>query len=154
MKTNRSSRMARNVVLALAGAFIFAGTVNAQGPACQGKFTLPFEAQWGPVSLPAGDYAFTLDSTAMGSRVVTVVQGQRKVAMVMAQGRSHGDSAKASALIVTRSGGRARIQALHLDELGDFFYSAPKAEGLQMASAPQLIQRIPVFANGKQQAIG
>jgi len=85
VKTNRSSRMARNVVLALAGAFIFAGTVNAQGPACQGKFTLPFE--------------------------------------------------------------------LHLDELGDFFYSAPKAEGLQMASAPQLIQRIPVFANGKQQAI-
>ena len=149
MKTNQSSRMVKNLALALVGVFIFAGAVNAQEPACQGKFTLPFEAQWGEVTLPAGDYAFTLHSTALGSRIVTVVQGQRKVAMVMAQGRSHGDSAKASALIVTRSGGRARIHALHLAELGDFFYGAPKAEGLQMASTPQLIQRIPISTNGK-----
>jgi hypothetical protein len=69
--------------------------------------------------------------------------------MVMAQGQSHGDSAKASALIVTRSGGRARIQALHLAELGDFFYNLPKAERLQTASAPESIQRIPISANGR-----
>ena len=149
MKTNQSSRMVKNLALALVGVFIFAGAVNAQEPACEGKFTLPFDAQWGGVTLPSGDYTFTLDSTALGSYVVTVVQGQRRVAMVMAQGQSHGDSAKASALIVTRSGGRARIHALHLAELGDFFYGAPKAEGLQMASTPQLIQRIPISTNGK-----
>jgi len=149
VKTNQSSRMVKNLALALVGVFIFAGAVNAQEPACQGKFTLPFEAQWGGVTLPAGGYAFTLNSTAVGSRVVTVVRDQQKVAIVMAQGRSKSDSTKASALIVTRIGGRARIDALHLAEVGDFFYIAPKAEGLQTASVPQLIQRIPVFTSGK-----
>jgi len=149
VKKNQSSRVVKNLVLALAGAFILGGTVKAQGSACEGKFTLPFDAQWGGVTLPSGDYTFTLDSTALGSYVVTVVQGQRKVAMVMAQGQSHGDTARTSALIVTRSGGRARIQALHLAELGDFFYSAPKAEELQMASAPQLMERVSVFTKGK-----
>ena len=149
MKTNQSSRMVKNLALALVGVFIFAGAVNAQEPACQGKFTLPFEAQWGGVTLPAGGYAFTLNSTAVGSRVVTVVRDQQKVAIVMAQARSQGDSARASALIVRHSGGRARIDSLHLIELGDFFFSAPKAEGSQIASAPQLIQRIPVFTSGK-----
>ena len=149
MKANRSSRMARHLVLALVSACIFAGAASAQEPACEGKFTLPFEAQWGGVTLPAGGYAFTLNSTAVGSRVVTVVRDQQKVAIVMAQGRSKSDSTKASALIVTRIGGRARIDALHLAEVGDFFYIAPKAEGLQTASVPQLIQRIPVFTSGK-----
>ena len=149
MKKNQSSRVVKNLVLALAGAFILGGTVKAQGSACEGKFTLPFDAQWGGVTLPSGDYTFMLDSTALGSYVVTVVQGQRKVAMVMAQARSQGDSARASALIVRHSGGRARIDSLHLIELGDFFFSAPKAEGSQIASAPQLIQRIPVFTSGK-----
>ena len=149
MKTNRSSRMVRNLVLTLAGAFIFAGTLSAQEPACEGRFTLPFDAQWGDVTLPTGDYAFRLESTALGSHIVTVVQGQRRVAMVMAQAKSQGDSARASALIVTRSGGHARIDALHLVELSDFFFSAPKAKGLQTASAPQLIQRIPVSTKGK-----
>jgi hypothetical protein len=141
--------VARNLVLVLAGAFVFAGIAKAQEPACEGKFTLPFDAQWGGVTLPAGDYAFRLDSTALGSHIVTVEQGQRKVAMVMAQGHSHVNSAKASVLIVTRGGGRARIQALHLAELGDFLYGAPKAAGLQMASTPQLVQRIPISSTGK-----
>ena len=149
MKANRSSRMARHLVLALVSVSIFAGAASAQEPACEGKFTLPFEAQWGGVTLPAGGYAFTLNSTAVGSRVVTVVRDQQKVAIVMAQARSQGDSARASALIVRHSGGRARIDSLHLIELGDFFFSAPKAEGSQIASAPQLIQRIPVFTSGK-----
>jgi len=149
VKKNQSLRVVKNLVLALAGAFILGGTVKAQGSACEGKFTLPFDAQWGGVTLPSGDYTFMLDSTALGSYVVTVVQGQRKVAMVMAQARSQGDSARASALIVRHSGGRARIDSLHLIELGDFFFSAPKAEGSQIASAPQLIQRIPVFTSGK-----
>ena len=149
MKANRSSKMARHLVLALASAGFFAGAASAQEPACEGKFTLPFEAQWGGATLAAGDYAFTLNSTAVGSRVVTVVRDQQKVAIVMAQARSQGDSARASALIVRHSGGRARIDSLHLIELGDFFFSAPKAEGSQIASAPQLIQRIPVFTSGK-----
>ena len=47
-------------VLAL-GALATCG--NAQN-AYQGKFTLPFEAHWGNVTLPAGDYTFALRSAS------------------------------------------------------------------------------------------
>jgi hypothetical protein len=52
MKTNRSTRMVRNLVLGLASAFIFAGVANAQ--AHKGNFTLPFDAQWGKATLASG----------------------------------------------------------------------------------------------------
>ena len=149
MKTNRTSRVVRNLVFAVASAFIFAGIASAQGPASKGQFTLPFDAQWGRATLPAGDYTFTLNSTGQPA-IVKVEQGNRNIALVTAQSATASDTSKASELIVTRSGGHARIRVLHLAELGtDLYYSAPKAEGREMASAPELIQRVPIIRNGK-----
>jgi aspartate oxidase len=149
MKSNRNSTVVRNLVLALASAFIFAGIASAQGPAYKGQFTLPFAAQWGAATLPAGDYTFTLNSTNMPD-TITIEQGQRYVALVMAQDAPASDASKASELIVTRSGGHARIRVLHLAALGtDLLYAVPKAEGREVASAPELIQRVPVVFNGK-----
>jgi hypothetical protein len=149
MKTNRTSGVVRNLVLTVASAFIFAGIASAQAPAYRGQFTLPFDAQWGGATLPAGDYSFTLKSTAYPA-IVTIEQGQRNVALVMAQGSSDSNASKGSELIVTRSGGRARIRALHLAELGtELYYGAPKAEGREMANAPELIQRVPIILKGK-----
>ncbi len=148
MKTNRtSSTVVRSLVLTVASAFIFAGIASAQ--VCQGQFTLPFDAQWGRATLPAGDYTFTINST--GSPVIAMIgQSDRNVGLVMAQSTSTSDATKASELIVTRNGGHARIRVLHLAELGtDLYYAAPKSEGREMASAPQLIQHLPVLLNGK-----
>ncbi len=147
MKTNRTSGVVRNLVLTLASAFILAGIASA--PACKGQFTLPFDAQWGRATLTAGDYTFTLDSNRQPS-IVKIEQGQRNVALVMAQSGTASDASKQSELIVTRSGGHARIRVLHLAELGtDLYYGAPRAEGREMASAPELIQRVPITFNGK-----
>jgi len=147
MKTNRTSGMVRNLVLTLASAFIFAGIASAQ--VCKGQFTLPFEAQWGRATLPAGDYTFTLNSTGQPA-IVEIAQGTRNVALVMAQSNSTADASKESELIVTRSGDRARIRVLHLAELGtDLYYAAPKAESREMASAPEQTQGVPVILNGK-----
>ncbi len=149
MRTNRTSRVVRNLVFAVASAFIFAGIASAQGPVSSGQFTLPFDAQWGGATLPAGDYKFTLNSTALPA-FVRIEQGQRNVALVMAQSSEASDTTKQSELIVTRSGDRARIRVLHLAGVGtDFYYSAPKAESREMASAPELIQHLPVVLNGK-----
>jgi len=149
MKANRTSGVVRNLVLALAGAFIFAGIASAQAPAYKGQFTLPFDAKWGLATLPAGDYTFTLDSSALPA-MIKIEQGTRNVALVMAQNTETSDASKASELVVTRSGGYARIRVLHLAELGtDFAYGAPKAESREMASAPELIQRVPITLNGK-----
>jgi hypothetical protein len=148
MEANGNCGMVKNLVLALASAFIFVGAANAQAPVYRGTFTLPLEAQWGKTTLAAGDYTFTLDSLR-GPTTAKIEQGKRNVALVMSQGHQFADS-KASALIVARSGGRARIVALHAAELGtDFLYGTPKAEGQETVSAPQLIQRIPVLTNGK-----
>jgi len=148
MKTNRTSyRVVKTLVLTVASAFIFAGIASAQ--VYKGQFTLPFAAQWGGATLPAGDYAFTLNSTAQPI-IVRVEQGTRNVALVMAQSATASDASRASELIVARSGGHERIRVVHLAELGtDLYYAAPKAEGQEMASAPELIQRVPIILNGK-----
>ncbi len=150
MKTNRSSWMVRNLVLALACAALFTGMANAQNVEYEGKFTLPFQAQWGRLTLPAGSYSFTLYSSATGADMFLVQQGKRTLGIVMPQGHGQAGSSGRSVLFVARGSGRARILALHAAELGtDFFYRPPKAGGIELASAPELIQRIPLSRNGK-----
>ena len=150
MKTNRSSWMVRNLVLALAAAAIFAGVANAQDTVYAGNFTLPFEAQWGGLTLPAGTYALTLGYSAAGWDTILIEQGGRKLGMVMSQSHDQAPSSERSELVVTRADGRARIRALHVADLGtDFSYSVPKGGARVIASAPELIQRIPLSSNGK-----
>jgi hypothetical protein len=150
MKMNRSLSMVRNLVLALATASIFTGVAKAQATLYSGKFTLPFEAHWGGLTLPAGDYSFQLNSSGHGSDMIVVLQGTRKLGFVMSEAYNQAPQSEQSELIVTRSSGRARIVALHAGELGtDFYYHLPKAEGRLIASAPELIQRIPVSRNGR-----
>jgi len=147
MKSNRNSMVVRNLLLVLTSAFIFTGIASAQ--ICKGQFILPFDAKWGRAILTAGDYTFTLHSTGQ-PEIVKIEQGNRNVALVMAQSATSSNASTASELTVTRSGGHARIRVLHLAELGtDFYYAAPKAEGREMASAPALIQRVPLILNGK-----
>jgi len=147
MKTNRNFGAIRNLVLALACTVLFAGIASAQ--AYKGQFTLPFDAHWGQATLAAGDYTFTLNSTGQPA-IVKIEQGRRRMALVMAHGFSTSNASKESELIVTRSGDHLRIRVLHLAELGtDLYYAAPKTEGREMASAPELIQRVPIILNGK-----
>jgi hypothetical protein len=54
---------------------------NAQN-AYQGKFTLPVETHWGGVTLPAGDYTFTLPSNSAPYRLY--IQGQGSAAIITA----------------------------------------------------------------------
>jgi hypothetical protein len=42
------------------------GAQLATGQAVAGEFTLPFDAQWGHISLPAGHYSFTLGKGPRG----------------------------------------------------------------------------------------
>jgi hypothetical protein len=150
MNANQSFRWVRGAVLvAVVSVCLSAGVAHAQRDVLQGTFTLPFDVQWGGATLPAGDYSFTLRSTALPA-IVHIRQGTRNVALVMSNGKSERKWEGASALIVTGSGDRARIRALHSAELGmDFYYGAPKWEGPEMASAPELTQRIPISRTGK-----
>lgn len=144
MKTNRSSSMLKGLFLALLATGTSSGLARAQ--AVQGKFTLPFEVQWGRAPLPAGDYSFKIESTAMPA-LVTVRQTSHggKAAIVMAQSQNPEGGSGQSALTVVRGGGKQIVRSLYLAEIGTiFFYATPKDSGKLLAQGPVLIQRIPV----------
>ena len=61
MSAARYRKVLNKLAFAALALGILASAGNAQN-AFQGKFTLPFETYWGGVTLPAGNYSFTLES--------------------------------------------------------------------------------------------
>jgi len=145
MEKTLNFRFFRLAILALLATVVSAGLLSAEDYV--GKFTLPFQAKWGRATLPAGDYSFQLN-TARSPYTVTV-RGQDKAAMIMSDGTSNKDVSTRSELVVVRRGRTGTIRALHLNEVGTFFYVPPKGERQLLAQAPELIQRIPILVSGK-----
>jgi hypothetical protein len=142
MKTNRISRIVTNLVLALAGAFIFAGVANAQ-VVCAGKFTLPFEARWDRAVLPAGDYSFTLDSVEPFARI-QLYRGTKAVALIQS-GAYDEVSSGASALTVVSDSAGNTVRDLSLPEIGMVFHYAPhKSRQASAAAEREISQTLPV----------
>jgi hypothetical protein len=135
----RYSSLIRFLGLALLAACFNAGLASAQ--VFQGKFTLPSEAHWGKATLPAGDYAFTLDSVSP-TCTLHLYQGRKGAGMIMAQAYDKAYSGRAE---LTMVGGTVR--SLNLPDLGIVLQYAP-----QRAKAPverELAQIVPVAAAGK-----
>ena len=81
MISARYLRLFTKVVLAALALCALAASGNAQN-AYQGKFTLAVETRWGSVTLPAGDYTFTLPSNSAPYRFY--IQGQGVTAIIQA----------------------------------------------------------------------
>jgi len=143
MKWTRSFNVVKVLHPAVLAGGLSASLASAQ---VQGKFTLPFEARWGQATLPPGEYSFNLD-TARVANIALVRQGQRTVALIMADSQTEQHEVTgSSALVAVRSGGKYRIRALRLAEAGVVLeYMPPKAERQILARAPQLLQRVPIL---------
>jgi hypothetical protein len=148
MKRTQNFNFVKAMLLAVLAAGISAGVASAQN-VIRGTFTLPFEARWGADVLLPGDYTFKLD-TAKRPYIVAVRQGDRGVALAMANSFKQGKVSGSSALIVTRKGGKYRIWTLVLAEVGLTLDYAPlKAERPILAQEPVLIRRVPVLMASK-----
>jgi hypothetical protein len=148
MTLTRSSKLVAPLGLALLAGFFTANLANAQ-EACRGKFTLPFEAQWGQVVLPAGEYSFTLDNDTVGGKVTIQSETGRTAGYVLNQGIYDRQNLDHSELILVRSGGSYTVRALRLEDLGmTLEYSVPKSEGQFISQGPHLLERIPVTIGG------
>jgi hypothetical protein len=148
MKTDRSSRMVTNLVLALAGAFIFTGVASGQAPVYAGKFTLPFEARWGSATLPAGDYSFKLDTVDPAGALV-LFRGTRAVALIRNQMHSMEPSDYSRLTVVQNSAGNT-VRELSLPEIGVVLHYPLSKPGRASAAAErEIAQRIPVTTSGK-----
>ena len=143
MKSVRSYTMIGCLAVVAA---LSAGLASAQ--VVTGQFTLPFAANWGIATLPAGDYTFTLDHTSLEG-MIKLYQGTKAVALIKCQGfNPYADRTGGSALIVTadRAGGSPTVRSLRLAEAGVFSYMAHRPKHGTAPAEKEMAQVIPVAA--------
>jgi hypothetical protein len=142
MNSTRSSILVKVLSLGVLVAGINATLANAQE--IKGKFTMPFEAHWGGITLPPGDYTITLDLAARST--VEVMQGRRGLGFVLRSGVSEDKKSGPSAMLAIPTQGGYRITTLHLEELGvTLYFAPPKSERVELAQTPALNRRVPIL---------
>ncbi|HXH50994.1 MAG TPA: hypothetical protein VNM47_16750 [Terriglobia bacterium] len=163
MKTIRSLM----ILAGLSVALLALGTAGAKAQAFYstrfvGTFTLPFEAQWGALTLPVGDY--TLEYVMQeGGRHLAYVRSTAKGGphgMILARPARRASATK-NELVCIRNGKALIVRALEMPVIGESV-SFPLPHGAelvaerlngstntQLAQAPMHIQRIPVEPSEK-----
>lgn len=137
-------------------------TAGLSRPIAWGSFTLPFEAQFGSMTLPAGDYTLEYGALTPGNYLVEVVgkaEGSPRGFVLVQQHDT--TAATQSSLICVREGRTGIVKSLEMSWIGESVtFSTPhggkimaeKRNGstnTQLAEAGSFIQRIPVNLNGK-----
>jgi hypothetical protein len=128
MKSN-GIRIFACAVLGLFAVCISARPAAAQ--AFQGSFTLPEEVRWQSAVLPAGDYTFTMASTAFPTRIV--IRGKNQAAIVMTVGLSGKPMEAPSHLKIERRGEARSVRELYLADINlHLRYFVPKPENSEL----------------------
>ena len=118
-------------------------TPVAAQSAFSGKFTLSSEVRWQNVTLPAGDYTFSLKSTALPAQII--VRGPNGAAIVLTSSTKQGVSDDRSYLIVERRGSTRFIREMHLAALDMHLrYGAPalSKDEQQLAQGPATTEQV------------
>ena len=145
-------KLFRNRILPIAALGLFAICANASQAAAQsvqGSFTLPNEVRWQSARLPAGDYAFSMNSTAMPNRMI--VTGPNGPAFVLTVASSKSDAGQQSFLIIERRGVGRFVRELYLAEIGlHLRYSVPNVPKEEvLAQGPTSTEQVLVAMAGK-----
>ena len=157
-------------LMALAGlfvAFLALGTAGAKGqvldtPSFTGTFTLPVEAQWGKMTLPAGDYTLKFGLLSTGHALVEVKgRAEGSVHGIVEAGPYGQTSATKNAIVCIRENNALIVRALEMPQIGTAAeFAVPRGTKLTaqkgndnsytpLAEAPMPIQRVPVSLNQK-----
>jgi hypothetical protein len=147
MKSTQN-RILATVGLGLLALGAFALPTPAQNR-ISGSFKLSHEVRWQSVTLPAGDYTFSLPSVARTSPMV--VTGPNGSVFELAAVISERHANKTSVLVLQRFGGTFFVREIYLDTIGvqlDYTIpKIPKSEKL-LAQGPASTERI-VISIGK-----
>jgi hypothetical protein len=157
MILNRSFKLTAELALALSAVCFTAHLASAQvgDAAYKSNFTLPFEARWGHVVLPPGDYSFTVD----------LCHGRRRSHDQSGENRGSYDPGlrplpggqRPATCRAQRTGscpqrGKYAVRALRLADVGlTLEYAVPRVEKqlvLEASQAP-VARGIPVMTDGK-----
>jgi hypothetical protein len=133
------------VVMACA---MFAPRLQA-GPAPQGKFTLPLEAQWGKTTLAAGDYTLSIENhTSMAT--IWIAHEGRNVSVILSQSLDYRqNTSKNAELVCIRHDGVLTVRELRIPKVGTYYFNLPKNLKVFMAEQPQMIETLPVQSVGE-----
>jgi hypothetical protein len=164
MKTIRS-------LMTLAGLILAAFALSATGayaqsistPIFSGTFTLPVAAQWGGMTLPAGEYNLSYGlAFAGGTRFIEVASKKDGTTRGLVVVTSNSDpSTSKDALVCIREGDALVVRMLEMPSIGTSAqFSMPHGAQLvarnakhngytQIAEAPKLFEQIPVTLNAK-----
>ncbi len=127
-----------------------------------GTFNLPFEAQWGAMTLPAGTYNLNYGYASSGLPVVEV-RGEAKGSpsgFILAQAYDK-TSGTRNVIVCVREGSAGIVRGLELSVIGESAsFALPRGaqltaqehngnKNIQLAGGPMLVQRLPVRLNGK-----
>ncbi len=115
-------------------------TASAQAPAY--KFRLPYEAHWGMVTLPAGNYSVTIDGIGTSARI-HIHSGAKTLADIAAQSYDLKSSEKFAVTVVRSSSGNF-VRDVTVPELGEVFHFPVKTKG---RSSQEELAHLP-SANG------
>jgi len=139
MNVNRYLRFCGFFALALLAISIIPTVASAQS--YRGKFTLPFAARWGGLTLPAGVYTFTADSLT-NSSLISIERDGQYLGRVMVAGVIYDTPYKNSELVAVPAGDTYRISLLRLEDQCVISFPIPKREREQMTAQ----NRGPVLA--------
>jgi hypothetical protein len=103
------------MLLTLAVVVALAATGTAQGTVYSGKFTLPYEVQWGRAVLPAGEYSLAMD-TIKGPLSVRDASGRTRALVFGSRGFPKAE--QPTALLVTVSGNSRVVRSLNCPAWG------------------------------------
>ncbi|MFZ0414332.1 MAG: hypothetical protein WAL78_01470 [Candidatus Acidiferrales bacterium] len=144
-----SWRAVSGVVLSAVIALVVIAPGLQAGPAAQDKFTLPFDAQWGKTSLPAGVYTLSVDRlTSNGT--IHVARGTQSVGIMLPQLFDYTQNqSKNPELVCIRHNGVVTVRALRLPSVGTFYFPLPKDLKVFMAQQPQMIETVSLEATGE-----
>lgn len=100
---------------------------NAKAQTARGKFSLPSEVHWGYLTLPKGDYTFSVSPIGGATMIEVRKDGMPlKTFFVGVQGRDLlPDSSEASRLVLDRVDGGLYVKKLELRSVGMAYVYAP-----------------------------
>lgn len=143
-----SSKLASAAVLVAVLAFgILVPALRANMTAA-GNFKLPFDAYWGKIAMPTGEYTFQVERASFNGMISVYRDGQI-IGKVLPQVFSGAENqSKNPILVCLRHDGNVAIRALRLPGVGTFYFPLSKELKALVAEQPQLIETVSVQVNG------
>jgi hypothetical protein len=151
MKTIRIPPIVRLCAAAAWASFFFIAVAHPQAiaPAYQGRFTLPYEVQWGGSTLPAGSYVITIKS--IGSPVIALIRstGSKDIVTYVQSGAATPKKDGRNALLIASRDGKEVVHSLALSDVGLIFVYDPTLAHPKSVPEARTLKAVSLFSAKK-----